>query len=141
MSITSIHREQHKTMNLNQSSSINSNIYTWVFLHSSLHALALPSPEFLQYNDTIHNEGVYIPLPSCILKQSNLELNFYLPALTTLNVVYLLRTRAKGSRFDSNIQVCFILMTSFKMTHQLQSDFQKLCWRLSSCLSLLHWLT
>jgi hypothetical protein len=34
---------------------------------------------------TMHNEGVYIPFPSCTLKQSNLELNSYLPALTTIN--------------------------------------------------------
>ena len=34
---------KQKTMNLNQPLSINPNICTWVFLHSSLHALALPN--------------------------------------------------------------------------------------------------
>jgi hypothetical protein len=32
---------------------------------------------------TIHNEGVYIPFPSFILKLSNLDIKFYLLALTT----------------------------------------------------------
>ena len=42
----------------------------------------------------MHNEGVYIPFPSCALKQSNLELNFYLPALTTINAsIYFRRER------------------------------------------------
>ena len=43
---------------------------------------------------TMHNEGVYIPFPSCALKQSNLELNFHLPALTTINAsIYFRRER------------------------------------------------
>jgi hypothetical protein len=108
-------RTNTKIMNLNQPLSINPNICTWVFLHSSLHALALPSLD----NLTIYNEGVYIPFPSCVLKQSNLELNFYLLALTTLNAFYLLRTRAKGSRSVYIIQVRLILMASFKITHQI----------------------
>jgi hypothetical protein len=47
------------------------------------------SPLFSSYtNDayvTIHNEGVYIPFPSCTLKLSNLHIQFYLLALTTIN--------------------------------------------------------
>jgi hypothetical protein len=78
-----------------------------VFLHSSLHALALLPLIMLQ----MHNEGVYILFPSCALKLSNLHIQFYLLALTILNASYLLRTRAKGSRSDYNVQVRFILMT------------------------------
>jgi hypothetical protein len=104
---TSVHREQTQNHEFESNSSINSSICTWVFFHSSLYAL-LSSTMLLHNNVTMHNEGVYIPFPSCALKQSNPELNFYLPALTTLNVVYLLRTRAIHSRFDYNIQVRFI---------------------------------
>jgi hypothetical protein len=57
---------------------------------------------------TMHNEGVYIPFPSFFLKLSNLILKSYLPALTILNVVYLLRTRAYGSRSRLHLQVRFI---------------------------------
>jgi hypothetical protein len=59
----------------------------------------------------MHNEGVYIPFPSCALKPSNLHIQFYLLALTILNDSYLLRMIAKGSRSDYNVQVRFILMT------------------------------
>ena len=82
-------------------SSINQNICTWVFLHISLHALA----PMLHNNVTIHNEGVYIPFPSCALKQSNLELNSIYFTLIILNASYLLRTRAIRSRSIYNIQV------------------------------------
>jgi hypothetical protein len=73
---------------------------------------------------TIHNEGVYIPFPSCVLKQSNLELNFYLLALNTLNAFYLLETRAKGSRsitlykcasLNFHINVCATISRCFKI--------------------------
>jgi hypothetical protein len=111
-------------MNLNQTLSINPNICTWVFLHSSLHALL--SSTMLLHNVTIHNEGVYIPFPSCALKLSNLDIQFYLLALTTLNAFYLLRTRENRSRSIYIIQVRFFLMTSFKIAHQLQGNF-KIC--------------
>jgi len=54
---------------------------------------------------TMHNEGVYIPFPSCALKQSNLELNYIYFTLIILNSFYLLRTRAIRSRSIYNIQV------------------------------------
>jgi hypothetical protein len=67
-------------------SSINPNICTWVFLHSSLHALSLLSNAHnLPIYVTIHNEGVYIPFPSCALKQSNLELNSIYFTLTNMH--------------------------------------------------------
>jgi hypothetical protein len=114
-------------MNLNQTLSINPNICTWVFLHSSLHALLCSSNNAASsHNVTIHNEGVYIPFPSCALKLSNLHIQFYLLALTTINAFYLLRTRANRSRSIYIIQVRFFLMTSFKIAHQLQGDF-KIC--------------
>jgi hypothetical protein len=59
-------------------------------------------------NVTIHNEGVYIPFPSCAFKQSNLELNSIYFTLTILNAFYLLRTRAIRSRSVYIIQVRFI---------------------------------
>ena len=65
-------RTNTKTMNLNQPLCINPNICTWVFLHSSLHALALMLQSIYV---TMHNEGVYILFPSCALQLSNLELN------------------------------------------------------------------
>jgi hypothetical protein len=93
-------------MNLNQTLSINPNNCAWVFLHSSLHALALLT--MLLHNVTIHNEGVYISFPSCSLKLSNLHIQFYLLALTTINAFYLLRMRANRSRSVYIIQVHFI---------------------------------
>jgi hypothetical protein len=69
---------------------------------------ALLSSTMLLHNYvTMHNEGVYIPFPSCTLQLSSLELNFYLPTLIVFNASYLLRMRAKGSRSDYNIQVNF----------------------------------
>ena len=118
MSITSIHREQTKNHEFESNSSINPNIYTWVFLHSSLHALLLYV--------TIHNEGVYIPFPSCALKLSNIHIQLYLLALTTLNAFYLLRTRENRSMSIYILQVRFFLMTSFKIAQQLQGTF-KIC--------------
>jgi hypothetical protein len=98
-------------MNLNQTLSINPNICTWVFLHNSLHALALPNN--VAYV-TIHNEGVYIPFPSSALKLSNIHIQFYLLALTTINAFYLLRTRANCSRSIYILQVRFFLMAHLR---------------------------
>jgi hypothetical protein len=88
--------------------------------------LSACSCSFFLDNVTMHNEGVYIPFPSCALKLSNLELNFYLPSLTILNVVYLLRTRAKGSRSIYNIQVRPSQMAHLRFAQQFQSVF-KIC--------------
>ena len=52
---------------------------------TQLSACSFSSPASISNNVTIHNEGVYIPFPSCALKMSNLEIKFYLPALTTIN--------------------------------------------------------
>jgi hypothetical protein len=75
------------------------------------------SPMLFLDNVTIHNEGVYIPFPSCALKLSNLHIQFYLLALTTINASYLLRTRENRSRSDYILQVCFFLMASFKIAY------------------------
>jgi hypothetical protein len=49
---------------------------------------------------TMYNEGVYIPLPSFFLKLSNLEFNFYLPALTILNAsIYFKREHMAQGQF------------------------------------------
>jgi hypothetical protein len=73
MSISFSINTQRTTQNheFESNSSINPNICTWVFLHSSLHALSSSASPYV----TIHNEGVYISFPSCALKLSNLELN------------------------------------------------------------------
>jgi hypothetical protein len=98
------------------------NFYTWSLLHHSLLLLYA-----LHHNNvTIHNEGVYIPFPSCTLKLSNLHIQFYLLALTTINAFYLLRTRADHSRFDYILQGRSFLMTSFNILRY----FQNLCWAL-----------
>jgi hypothetical protein len=112
-----------QTMNLNQNSSINSNISTWVFLHSSLLSFSCSFRIILQCTMRV-SISVFPPTP----KLSNLELKSYLPALTILNVVYLLRTRAIRSRSIYNIQVRFILNDSFKIAQQLPRQFQNLCW-------------
>jgi hypothetical protein len=109
-------------MNLNQLLSINPNICTWVFLHSSLHSLALPLI-MLQ----MHNEGVYIPFPSCALKQSSLELNSIYFTLTFINASYLLRTRAILSR-SIYIYKCASLNFHINVRATASRCFQKLCW-------------
>ena len=59
-------------MNLNQS---------FLLIQMSVHGCSYTILYFLllfllpQNYVTMHNEGVYIPFPSCALKQSNLELN------------------------------------------------------------------
>jgi hypothetical protein len=83
-------------------------------------------PLMLFNNVTIHNEGVYIPFTSCALKLSNLHIQFYLLALTTLNAFYLLRRRENLSRSIYIIQVHFFLMTSFNIAHQVQGVL-KIC--------------
>jgi hypothetical protein len=134
MSISFKINTQRETQNheFESTSSINSNIYTWVFLHSSLRSPLLNALNYV----TIHSEGVYIPFPSCAFKQYNLELNSIYFTLTILNASYLLRTRTNGSRSDYIIQVCLILMAHLRWCNNLR-EFQKLCWRLSSCLPLL----
>jgi hypothetical protein len=71
---------------------------------------------FSHANVTIHNEGVYIPFPSCALKLSNLEFKFYLPALTILNASYLLRTRAYAQGLITYTSVLLLNIT-FKLAH------------------------
>jgi hypothetical protein len=75
-------------------------------------------------NVTIHNEGVYILFLSCVLKLSNLHIQFYLLALTTLNAFYLLRTRENLSSSIYILQVRSFLIILFNMAHQFQGDFQ-----------------
>ena len=70
-----------QTMNLNQTLPINSNVCTWVFLLSSLLAPMLQSSIMLQYTMRVSISR----FPLALFKLSNLELKFYLPALTILN--------------------------------------------------------
>jgi hypothetical protein len=124
-----------QTMNLNQS---------FLLIQMSVHgcfytALCFFLLQMLLNNVTMHNEGVYIPFPSCALQLSSLELNSIYFTLTILNVVYLLRTRAIRSRSIYNIQVRLILMAHLRFAQQFQSVF-KICAGLSSCPPLPRWL-
>ena len=121
------HHESESQLSCTNSKLLYMGVFTYL---SALSLLGSSS-----YNVTIHNEGVYIPFPSCALKLSNLELKSYLPALTILNASYLLRTRVYGSRSRLHLQVWFILMTSFKMAHQFQGVF-KTC--AGACPAVLH---
>jgi hypothetical protein len=76
---------------------------------------------------TIHNEGVYISFPSCALKLSNLHIQFYLLALTTLNAFYLLRTRANRSRSIYIIQVRFIKLPHLCSRINFKRNSKKNC--------------
>ena len=62
-----------QTTNLNQSF-----LLIQMFVHgcsyTTLYTLLLSSTMLL-HNVTMHNEGVYIPFPSCALQLSSLELN------------------------------------------------------------------
>jgi hypothetical protein len=87
------------TMNLNQLLLLIQDLYMGVLLQLS--AILLCSRLFLLlllncYNDT--NEGVYIRFSLFLLELSNLRIQFYLPATTTINAsVYLRRERmARG---------------------------------------------
>jgi hypothetical protein len=126
MSITfnNIHREPTQRHEFeSEFFPINSNLCTWVYsnynfsLLSSVCSLAhnLHHLHHLHHNVTIHNEGVYIPFPSCALKLSNLSIQFYLPSLITINAFYLLRTRADRSRSVYILQVHLHLIVSFKV--------------------------
>jgi hypothetical protein len=107
-----IHREYLNTMSLNQNLLVLiQNFCTWNSV-IQLSASLLCSPHAYV---TIHNEGVYIPFPSCALKLSNLHIHFYLLALTTINAFYLLRTRADHSRSVYILQVRSFLIISFKI--------------------------
>jgi hypothetical protein len=124
-----------QTMNLNQS---------FILIQMSIHgcfyiALCFFLLQILLNNVTMHNEGVYIPFPSCALQLSSLELNSIYFTLTILNVVYLLRMRDIHSRSIYNIQVHLILMSHLRFAQQFQSVF-KICAGLSSCPPLLRWL-
>ena len=115
-------------MNLNQSF-----LLIQMSVHGCFHiALCFFLLQMLLNNVTMHNEGVYIPFPSCALQLSSLELNSIYFTLTILNVVYLLRTRAIRSRSLYNIQVCLILMGHLIFAQQFQSVL-KICVGLSNC--------
>ena len=96
-----------------QFSCINSKI---LYMESATQLFA--SPLCSSYTNfayvTIHNKGVYILFPSCARKLSNLHIQFYLLALTTINAFYLLRTRANCSRSIYILQVCFFLMAHLR---------------------------
>jgi hypothetical protein len=80
--------------------------------------------------------SVFPPAP----KLSSLELKSYLPALTILNVVYLLKDESYLLKVHYNIQVCLVLMAHLRFVQQFQSVF-KICAGLSSCPPLPRWLT
>jgi hypothetical protein len=87
-------------MNLNQFLLLIQDLYMDVFYHSQLFSYALPTLGYVGFSIyvTMRNEGVYIRFPSCALKLSNLRIQFYLPAYTTINAsIYLRRERkARG---------------------------------------------
>ena len=115
------------------------NFCTWSLLHRSL--LLLYALFTLHHNNvTIHNEGVYIPFPSCALKQSNLEFNFYLPALTILNAYYLLRMRASCSRSAYITQVRFIKLLHLCSCNNPKVNFKICVGACPSVSCLPHWL-
>ena len=120
------------TMSLNHNFLILiQNFCTWSLLYSSLLPLYA-----LQNYVTIYNEGVYIMFPSCALKLSNLHIQFYLLALTTINDFYLLRMRTNRSRSIYIIQMCLHLATSL----MLQNVFKICVGCFSSCLLSPCWL-
>ena len=110
------------------------NFCTWSLLQSSLCFSSMLFMIFLYV--TIHNEGVYISFLSCALKLSNIHIQFYLLALTTINVFYLLRMRASCSRSIYIIQVRLHLATSL----MLQKVFKICVGCFSNCLLPSHWL-
>ena len=122
-----------QTMNLNQSFLLLIQMSVHGCFYTTLCFFLL---QMLLNNVTIHNEGVYIPFPSCALQLSSLELNSIYFTLTILNAVYLLRMRAIRSRSIYNIQVHLILMPHLRFAQQFQSVF-KICAGLSNCPPLL----
>ena len=119
-----------QTMNLNQSF-----LLIQMFVHGFFYiALCFFLLQMLLNNVTMHNEGVYIPFPSCALQLYSLELNSIYFTLTILNAVYLLRTRADHSRSFYIIQVCLHLATSliFQNVFKICARFFSSCF-LSSC--------
>jgi hypothetical protein len=86
------------TMNLNQLLLLIQDLYMGVLYNYLLFSYALDSSNSSVncYNDT--NEGVYIRFSLFLLELSNLRIQFYLPATTTINAsVYLRRERmARG---------------------------------------------
>jgi hypothetical protein len=124
MSITSIHREITQTMKLNQS--------FLLLIQMSVHGCSSYNSLYalLSWIDNVtqYNEGVYIRFPSWTLKLSNLKLNSYLPALTKLNAIYLLKDESHLLKVQYNIQVRHFLNDSFKICATVPKHFQNLCW-------------
>jgi hypothetical protein len=124
-----------QTMNLNQSF-----LLIQIFEHGCFYtALYFFLIQMLLNNVTMHNEGVYIPFPSCAIQLYSLELNSIYFTLTILNAIYLLRTRDIFSRSIYNIQVRLILMAHLRFAQQFQSVF-KICAGLSNYPPIPHWL-
>ena len=94
----------------------------------------------LQNYVTMHNEGVYIPFPSCALKQSNLELNFYLPTLTTINASIYFRQERGARGLITLYQGAFIKWSHLYLAYQLQGKIQKFGWVCPVVLCLPRWL-
>jgi hypothetical protein len=68
-------------------------------------------------------------------KPSNLKLNSYLPALTKLNVVYLLKDESYPLKVHYNIQMRLFLNESFNICAIVPKHFQKL---VLACPAILH---
>jgi hypothetical protein len=121
-----------QTMNLNQSF-----LLIQMFVHGCFYTdLFFFLLQMLLNNVTMHNEGVYIPFPSCALQLSSLELNSIYFTLTILNVIYL----DKSYPLKVHLQYTSVphLNGSFKIFATIPKCFQNLCWfvQLSSASAL-----
>ena len=110
-----------QTMNLNQ---------RFLLIQMSVHgcfytALCFFLLQMLLNNVTMHNEGVYIPFPSCALQLSSLELNSIYFTLTILNVVYLLKDESYLLKVHLQYIKCAFIMASLKTLHNIPKVFSK----------------
>jgi hypothetical protein len=95
------------------------------FLHTALCMIFL----FSCFNNvTMHNEGVYIPFPSCALQLSSLELiSIY---LTLIILKCLLSTKGRELKAQGPITVykCASLNLHINVCATISRCFQKWCW-------------
>jgi hypothetical protein len=110
-------------MNLNQS---------FLLIQMSVHgcfytALCFFLLQILLNNVTMHNEGVYIPFPSCALQLSSLELN----SILYINY-FKCRLPTKEESYPLKVHLQYTsaphLNGSFKICATIPNCFQNLCW-------------
>jgi hypothetical protein len=106
-------------------------------LHIALCMLLL----FSYFNNvTMHNEGVYIPFPSCALQLSSLELISIYLTLTILK--FLLSTKGRELKVQCPITIykCASLNLHINVCATISRCFQKWCWfvQLFSASTLAH---